>query len=328
MTIRLPVPERHPSVRPTTWIVPERIEERLGLSLRLASETFQRTGSFKFRAAFHFARLAKANHLVAASSGNFGQALALSCRMLGKKATIVMPDRASRVKIGAVKGFGGTVELTDTDRTPRREVVERLLAEHPGSRRASAYGAEAVILGNATLGVEIGERLASWPEERRRRAAVVVPIGGGGISSGLVLGLRHAGYPEVPVVAAEPAIANDAAESLRREELVTLAQEPETLADGARVPRIGNRNWAILREGLSGIVEVPERRIAEAVRLLFHGANLKAEPTGALGLGAVLTDPERFAGKETVVIVTGGNVDPAVYIRILEGASTPEEVYG
>ena len=323
----LVVPERHASVRPTTWISPERLEDRLGLSIRLASETFQRTGSFKFRAAYHFASLAEADHLIAASSGNFGQALALASRMLGKRATIVMPHRASRVKIEAVKAFGGRVVLTDTDREPRRVVVDRLVKETPSSLRGSGYDADAVITGNSTLGVEIGERLASWDADRRRRAVVVVPVGGGGISSGIVLGLRHTGCPDVPVVGAEPLLANDAARSRRRGERVALDVEPQTLADGARVLSLGVRNWAILRGGLAGIVEVPEPQIAEGLRLLFHRANLKAEPTGALGIGALLTEPDRFAGKEVVVVVTGGNVDPGVYTRILGGASTPEEVY-
>ncbi len=95
--------------------------------------------------------------------------------------------------------------------------------------------------------------------------------------------------------------------------------EPQTIADGARTLRLGQHNWAVLREGLAGVVEVPEEKIAEAVRLLFSLANMKAEPTGALSLGALLTEPKRFQEKRVCCVISGGNVDPAVYAKLLSG---------
>ncbi len=323
----LAVPARPAAVRAATWIRPERLRTALDLRVILVSETFQRTGSFKFRAAYHRARSTAAPRLLAASSGNFGQALALACRLLGKRATIVMPRVSARVKIEAVRSHGAEVKLMDAERESREEAVARFLDELPEAEVASAYDDPAVIAGNATLGVEIGARLRRLPAARRERAAVVVPVGGGGISSGIVLGLRTAGVPEVSVIGAEPQIANDAAESLRQGRLVSHAGEALSLADGARLPRIGSHNWAILREGLEGIVEVPERKIAEGVRALFGLANLKAEPTGALGVAALLAAPERFAGREVFCVITGGNVDPAVYARILDGANSTAEAY-
>ncbi len=322
------IPRRPRAVRPTTWFRPARLGRALGLDLTLASETLQRTGSFKFRAAFHRAASTPAAHLVAASSGNFGQALALACRLLRKQATIVMPTIAARVKVEAVRRHGARVELTDVTKESREERVERLLATLPEAEVASAYNDPAVIAGNATLGTEIAARLRRLAPARLRKAVVVVPVGGGGISSGIVLGLGAAGLDDVPVIGAEPLLANDAAESLRRGRLAVHDGEALSLADGARLPRLGTNNWAILRNGLAGIVEVPEPAIAEAVRRLFGEANLKAEPTGALGIGALLTDPERFAGREVIVVVTGGNVDPAVYARILLGANSVAEACG
>ncbi len=326
--MNLTVPDRPFAVRPTTWIEPERLRAGLGIRITLVTETFQRTGSFKFRAAFHRARTSPAPHLLAASSGNFGQALALACKLLSKRATVVMPSISARVKIDAVRSHGAQVELTDVDQESREDAVARLLRDLPEAEVASAYDDPAVIAGNATLGVEIAARLARWSPARRRNAMVVVPIGGGGISSGILTGLGSAGLPEIPVIGAEPLLANDAAASLRRGELVSHPGEALSLADGARLPRLGENTWAILRRGLRGIVEVPEPQIAEGVRRLFAGANLKAEPTGALGVGALLTDPERFQGKEVLVVITGGNVDPAVYSRILAGANSVEEAYG
>ena len=325
--MNLTVPDRPFAVRPTTWIEPEKLRAALGLRITLVTETFQRTGSFKFRAAFHRARTSPAPHLLAASSGNFGQALALACKLLRKRATVVMPSISARVKIEAVRSHGARVALTDVEKESREDAVERLLAGLPEAEVASAYDDPAVIAGNATLGVEIAARLGRWSESRRRNAVVVVPIGGGGISSGIVTGLRSAGMGDVPVVGAEPLLANDAAASLRRGELVSHAGEALSLADGARLPRLGENNWSIIRNGLRHIVEVPELRIAEGVRQLFVAANLKAEPTGALAVGALLTDPEPFRGKEVLAVITGGNVDPAVYSRILTGANSVAEAY-
>lgn len=321
------VPPRPAVVRPTTWIRAEKLRTPPGAEVTIASETFQRTGSFKIRAAYHRARNSSSNHLLAASSGNFGQALACAAGMLGKRASIVMPSTAARIKSEAVRGFGGEVVFTEVHRESRTERLSRLAAENPGAEICGSYDDPFVIAGNGTLGVEIGQRIRRRAAGRRKRTAVVVPLGGGGNASGMVLGLRAAGCPEVEVFGAEPLLGNDGAQSLRRGEIVSLPREPDTLADGARVQQLGNHNWRILKDGLAGIVEVPETEIAEAVRRLFREANLKVEPTGALSFGALLAAPERFAGREVVVVVTGGNVDPAAYARILGGANSFAEAY-
>jgi threonine dehydratase len=132
----------------------------------------------------------------------------------------------------------------------------------------------------------------------------------------LIKGLSEGGS-HTQVVAAEPLMANDAARSLRAGYIVANEAEPQTIADGARTVSVGQHNWAVLRSGLSGIIEVPEANIVEGVRLLFQLANLKVEPTGALGIGALLTEPERFRGRTVCCVVSGGNVDAEVYRRLL-----------
>jgi threonine dehydratase len=121
------------------------------------------------------------------------------------------------------------------------------------------------------------------------------------------------------VVGAEPLLANDAARSLRAGHIVANDAEPQTIADGARTVSVGQHNWAVLKDGLAGIVEVPEENIKEGVRLLFSLANLKAEPTGALSIGALLTEPDRFRDRAVCCVVSGGNVDPQVYKDMLIG---------
>jgi threo-3-hydroxy-L-aspartate ammonia-lyase len=297
-------------VRATVFLEAPRLAKTLGLqSLTLATETFQWTGSFKFRAAYEAASNVEQELLIAASSGNFGQALAYACALLGKQSIVVMPKTSAAVKVRAVAEYGGTVDLIDVGAIGRGARVAQLAAEHPEAYIASAYDDPLVIRGNSSLGREIA--VMAEPVD-----TVVAPVGGGGLTSGIVVGLREAGSP-ARVVGAEPLMANDAARSLRAGELIANEAEPQTLADGARTLSLGQSNWAILRADLESIVEVPEERIVEALRTLFTAANLKSEPTGALGLGAILQNPALFAGRRVCCVVSGGNVDAALYASLI-----------
>lgn len=298
-------------VRPTTLIEAPRLARRLGVDLTIASETFQHTGSFKFRAAYNVAARMPQQQLITASSGNFGQALACACALLGKACIVVMPATSAQVKVDAVREYGGRVELVDVRVKSRAERVRELAQIYPEAYIASAYDDPLVIQGNASLGEEIAASGRPWD-------IVVAPVGGGGLTSGIITGLRASGK-SLRVFGAEPLLANDAARSLRAGRIVRNETEPQTIADGTRTLSLGEHNWAILKDGLAGIVEVPEADIEEAVRLLFSLANLKAEPTGALSLAALLTQPELFRGHSVCCVISGGNVDPEVYRRILAG---------
>lgn len=293
------------AVKPTTLLDAPRLSRRLGANVVLASETFQHTGSFKFRAAYNLAAQVPNERLIAASSGNYGQALAYACRLLGKSCIVVMPDNSAKVKVEAVREYGGEVDLINVIAFSRAARVAELAAQYPEAQVASAYDDPRVIAGNATLGLELSEVANQFD-------AVIAPVGGGGLTAGLVIGLRHAGQT-ISIIGAEPLLANDAARSLRAGHIVKNETEPQTIADGTRTVSLGQHNWEILRTGLESIVEVPEEAIREATRLLFLLANLKAEPTGALSVAAVLAAPERFRDRTVCCVVSGGNVDPAVY---------------
>jgi threonine dehydratase len=215
------------------------------------------------------------------------------------------------VKVAAVRSHGARVELVDTNVTPRAQRVAELAAEDPEAYVASAYDDLLVIAGNGTLGAEIAAHQPAFD-------VVVAPVGGGGLTAGIIEGLRQAGAGTV-VVGAEPALANDAARSLREDRIVRHDVEPLTIADGARTVSLGAHNFPILKAGLARVIEVEEDTIKEALRLL-HAEGLRAEPTGALALGAVLTEPEAFHGQRVLVVVSGGNVDDAVYDAIVGGA--------
>ena len=309
-----PVKSLSELVRPTTIIDAPRLAKRLGVDLFIASETFQLTGSFKFRAAYNVSSRVTNPLIIAASSGNFGQALAYACSLLGKASIIVMPATSAEVKVNAVREYGGTVELVDVRVKSRAARVQELASQHPEAYVASAYDDPLVIEGNSSLGHELAAL-------GRPIDCIVAPVGGGGLTSGIISGIRHSSRTQKPiqVIGAEPALANDAALSLKAGHIIRNQGEPETIADGARTLSLGEHNWPILRDGLAGIVEVPEDKIAEAVRLLFELANLKAEPTSALSVGALLAEPEKFRGRAVCCVVSGGNVDPVVFRNILAG---------
>ena len=295
----------HEAIRPTTIIEAPRLSKRLGAHVVIASETFQWTGSFKFRAAYNVALNVPNDHIIGASSGNFGQALAYACQLTGKRCTVVMPHDSARVKVDAVRDYGATVDLINVREISRSERVQQLARAAGDVYVASAYDDPLVTDGNASLGDEL---LALG----RRFDAIIVPVGGGGLIGGIAKRVAAANGM-MKVFGAEPAVANDAARSLREGRLIVNEQEPRTIADGARTVSLGRHNWEIIREHVAGIVEVPKEQIREGVRLLYGLANLKVEPTGALPIGALLAQPDQFCDQEVCCVVTGGNVDAAVY---------------
>lgn len=297
----------HQAIRPTTIIRSSKLSDHLGLDVTIASETFQHTGSFKFRAAYNVVLNNPNEEFIGVSSGNFGQALAYACKLLNRKCTVIMPDNSAGVKVAAVRSFGATADLINVIQVTRADRLGHLASERPDAYLASAYDDEFVIDGNSTLGDELADMNFD---------AVIVPVGGGGLISGVIRSFcRHGKLTEV--FGAEPLMANDIARSFRTGNLTANEYEPQTIADGTRTLSAGKLNWPIIRDGVRDIIEVREETIIEAVKLYFGLANLKSEPTGGLSLGAVLADPQRFQGKKVCIVVTGGNVDPAVYAAIL-----------
>lgn len=297
--------------RPTTIVDAPRLSKKLGVDLVLASETLQYTGSFKFRAAYNVAANVKHDHIITASSGNFGQAIAYACTLFGKRCTVVMPQTAPKIKVEGVREFGAEVDLVDVTKKGRLERLGELAKEFPAAYVASPYDDPLVIEGNASLADELFKLGLDLDY-------IIAPIGGGGLTSGLVKAIERGGQ-RTQVLAAEPLLANDAAESFRAGHIVARPDESNTIADGARMLRLGDHNWEILSTGLAGVVEVSEDQIKEGVRLLFALANLKAEPTGALAVGAVLAEPKRFKNKRVCCVISGGNADPALYAELVAG---------
>jgi len=219
-----------------------------------------------------------------------------------------MPNTSAQVKISSVQSYGGIVDLIDVGKISRIDRVKQLMAEQPDAFYAQAYDDYRVVAGNSTLSKEI---LSSSNFD-----LIITPIGGGGLCSGQIIARDHL-HARTEIIGAEPLPGNDAAQSLQRGQLIRNEHEPDTIADGARTLSLGELNWEIIQQGITDIIAVPDPLTLEALRRYFLYANLKVEPTGALSLGALLTEPERFRGRHVCCIVSGGNVDPTVYAQAL-----------
>lgn len=296
-------------IRPTTFIQSEELSNFFESDLTIASESFQHTGSFKFRAAYNLASNVSQDHLITASSGNFGQALAYACKILGKKCHVVMPKTSAKVKIEATSNYGSEVDLIDIRKVGREERVNELIEEFPSAFHASPYDDPLIIEGNSSLGEEIADFYADFD-------FVIVPVGGAGLISGISKGLHKKGT-KTEIIGAEPLVANDAFLSIQSGRIIKNEDEPVTIADGARTLSIGKHNWEIVKNSVAEIIEVSEENIKKGLRLYFSLSNLKVEPTGALSLGAILENKMRFIGKKVCLIASGGNVDKEVYKQIL-----------
>ena len=297
------------AIKPTTFIQSEKLSSFLGIDITIVTETFQHTGSFKFRAAYNVALNVDEQHLITASSGNFGQGLAYACKLLNKKCHVVMPDNSSKVKIEAIKNYGAIVDLINVKEIGREKRVSQLMNEFPEAYQASAYDDPLVIEGNSSLGNEIADYAEDFD-------CVIVPVGGAGLISGVSKGLCRKAS-QAKLIGAEPLMANDAFLSLKEGKIIHNESEPQTLADGARTVSVGKHNWEIIKDGVTEIIEVSENNIKEGLRLYFLLANLKVEPTGAVSLGAILENKDRFSNNKVCIVVSGGNVDIAMFSQIL-----------
>ena len=294
------------TIRPTTWFRSEEIDRVVGSEIHFASETEQVTHSFKYRAASSVVQNINTVGFLAASSGNFGQALACACDRKKVPCIVVMPTTSAQIKIDAVRSHNATVVFVNTAVQSRASKVAEIAERFPSYHIASAYDCEHVISGNSTLGDEIA--LYSIVPE-----CILVPVGGGGLISGIATAFERRGI-ELPIWGAEPKMADDAHRSFELGTRVSNKGEPQTLADGARTQSVGRLNWAVMKRRVTGITTVTEASIKEAMRLLDR-VGLKVEPTGALTLGSLLENPPKES--RIVAVISGGNVDSSLYKSII-----------
>jgi threo-3-hydroxy-L-aspartate ammonia-lyase len=279
----------------------------------LKCENLQRGGAFKFRGAYNaISRLdetTRARGVLAYSSGNHAQAVALASQLLGVRATIVMPSDAPAVKRAATQGYGAEIVLYD----PRREIREELAARIAGERGLHVvppYDHPDVIAGQGTAALELFEEVGQLD-------VLLVPCGGGGLLSGSALAARLGGG-SCRVVGVEPELADDATRSFRSGTLHRVSNPP-TIADGLRTPSLGRFTFPLVRELVHEMRTVTEDQIVGAMRWLWERTKLIVEPSGAVGVAALMGSAG-WTGR-IGVIVSGGNVDLAVACTLFESSS-------
>jgi threonine dehydratase len=283
-------------------------------------ENFQPIGAFKIRGAYNkIASLTteeKQRGVISYSSGNHAQGVAYAARELGVRATIVMPGNAPKIKLDNTRALGASIVQVGNGGEERRIKAEELAAEH-GYMMVPPYNDETLIAGQGTVGLEILEDL---PQVN----TILVPIGGGGLISGVAVAIKLSN-PRIRVIGVEPALAGDAHASLRAGTLVEFPPEQtgQTIADGLRAQHLGDITFAHIQNYVDDIVTVSEDEIKEAVRQMVFGAHLVAEPSGAVTFAAYLFHRDELPeARFTVAIISGGNVEPEVLIRILAEPST------
>ncbi len=299
------VAHRTPVVRSRT------LDDRVGARLFLKCESLQRMGAFKFRGAYN--RLAQLTPderragVVAYSSGNHAQGVALAAQLLEIPATIVMPRDAPASKLAATRGYGAEVVLYERSEE-NRAVIAKGIADERGATIVPPYDDERIVAGAGTAVLEL-------IEETGPLDLVIVPVGGGGLFSGSALA-AHGIDARTQVWGVEPQAGNDVQQSLARGERVVI-DVPRTIADGLQTQSPGEITFAVLREHAAGVVTVSDDELIETMRVLFERCKLVVEPSGAAALAAVLYEKIPVAGKRVGIVLSGGNVDRARFAELI-----------
>jgi threonine dehydratase len=288
------------------------INRMAGAEVYFKCENFQRGGAFKFRGAYNaisqLGAAEKERGVITFSSGNHGQAVALVCGLVGVRATVVMPKDASPLKRAACQSYGAKVVLCEPGNASREQVSRQLREEH-GFALIPPFDHPDVIAGQGTAALEMIEEVKGldW---------VVTPCGGGGLLSGTAVAVKHS-EPRCRVAGIEPELGDDATRSFRSKRLETV-DNPRTIADGTRTASLGELTFPLVLEHVDEMKTVTEEAIKEAVRVLFFRMKVVVEPSGALGLAALLSGAFRPTGRVGIVL-SGGNVDARTMAEILTG---------
>ncbi|HET9391958.1 MAG TPA: threo-3-hydroxy-L-aspartate ammonia-lyase [Candidatus Rubrimentiphilum sp.] len=290
------------------------LDELVGGEVFLKCENLQRMGAFKFRGAYNrivqLDAKQRAGGVVAFSSGNHAQGVALASKLLGVAATIVMPSDAPASKVAATLEYGAEIVFYDRHRSHRAEIAEDIRKER-GATLVPPFDDPDIIAGAGTAALEL---LEDFPEID----VIVTPVGGGGLLSGTALAAQSSGRT-ITLYGVEPQAGNDFQQSLERGERVNI-EVPKTIADGLQTQGPGEITFEIVRRYVKAIVTVSDDELRDAMRFAFERMKIAIEPSGAAGLAAVLTRRVDAKGKRVGVIISGGNVDARRFAELLATA--------
>ncbi|MFI4965496.1 MAG: threonine/serine dehydratase [Caulobacterales bacterium] len=295
------------------------LDERLGLRVLIKPETLQRAGAFKFRGAYNRLVQLSADErrrgVVAFSSGNHAQGVALAAKLLGMPALIVMPSDAPAIKVANTRGYGAEIRLYDR-LTESREAIAAAVASERGAVVVPAFDDPHIIAGQGTVGLEL---VAQAQALGAQLDMVVAPVGGGGLMAGIATAVK-ALSPGTAIVGVEPEAFDDALQSLRAGRRVVTKPTTRSLCDALESPAPGELTFPVLKRTLADIALVSDAEVAEAMRYAFATLKLVVEPGGAVGLAALLAGKVKLDGGQTVgLVLSGGNVDPELFSRAIRG---------
>ncbi|WGM37685.1 threonine/serine dehydratase [Caulobacter sp. NIBR1757] len=302
----------------TPLIESPHLNAHLGGRVLLKPETLQRGGAFKFRGAMN--KLSKlgdeqrARGVVACSSGNHAQGVALAARMVGAPAVIVMPRDAPAMKIANTRDYGAEVILYDRY-TDNREAITEGVATERGMTIVWPFDDLDVIAGQGTIGLELEAQARGLGA---RLDLALTPVGGGGLAAGVSTAIRRLS-PSTEVYGVEPAAFDDTARSFATGERQSIDPAARSICDALLSPAPGRLTLPLNRANLSGVLTVTDAEVAEAMRFAFTWLKLVVEPGGIVGLAALLAGKVRLEGRTAGVVLSGGNVDPELFSRILAG---------
>lgn len=300
-----------PVVHRTPVLHSQTFDELVGATVFFKMESLQRVGAFKFRGAYNAISRLNADQrrrgVVAFSSGNHAQAVALAARLLETPATIVMPSDAPAIKRAATEGYGATVRTYDRYAEDRRAIAAQI-ADETGAHLIPPYDDPAIMAGQGTAGLEL-------LDETGPLDVVVSPVGGGGLLSGVAVA-TNAMSPEAKIYGVEPEAGNDGQRSLAAGRIVSI-DTPQTIADGAQTQFLGEHTFPVLQALLSGIETVSDDEIIAAMRFFASRMKQVVEPTGALAAAALLAGKLDVTGQRVGVIVSGGNIDLNRYAALI-----------
>jgi threonine dehydratase len=294
------------------------LNTRAGGRILIKAETLQRVGAFKFRGAYN--RLAqlgpdeRRRGVVAFSSGNHAQGVALAARLLGMPAMIVIPSDAPGVKVAATRGYGAEIRFYDRA-SEDREAIAKELARQRGAVIVPAFDDPHIIAGQGTIGLEIADQAAALGTNID---LVVGPVGGGGLMSGVGLAIQ-ARFPAATIIGVEPSGFDDTRRSLDAGERMGAPPAARSLCDALESPMPGILTFPILQRTLANVLTVGDAEVAEAMRYAFEVLKLVVEPGGAVALAAVLAGKVESKGRVTSIILSGGNVDPELFRQVILG---------
>ena len=290
------------------------LDAMLGMQVFMKAENLQRMGAFKFRGGYNSVNVLsdaeRERGVVAFSSGNHAQAVALAARLHGCRATIVMPHDAPTLKLAATRGYGAEVVLFDRYKEDR-SAIAKALVEQRGAALIPPFDHLPVMAGQGTTALEL-------IEDAGRLDALVVCAGGGGLLSGCTVAAKHL-LPDIAVYGAEPERGNDMQQSLRRGEIVSI-DVPRTICDGQQTQAVGVQPFEVIRAMVKDVLAVPDPVVVEAMRFVFERMKLVLEPSGACALAALMHHRDQFRGQRVGVTLSGGNIGIDRFVALLTGS--------